>query len=56
MAASLSMRWDLVPGGALGCDPRKRACRAFSDTTGPISRDLDANDTMAAFFARYALP
>ncbi len=44
------------PGGDLGCDLRKKGCRAYSDTTGPISHDLDANDTMAAFFARYALP
>jgi polyhydroxybutyrate depolymerase len=44
------------PGGDLGCDPTKKACGSFQDVTGPISHDLDANDTMAAFFARVALP
>jgi poly(3-hydroxybutyrate) depolymerase len=44
------------PGGVLGCDTRKKACRSFADITGPISHDLDANDAMAGFFARYALP
>lgn len=44
------------PGGVLGCDTRKRACRAFADITGPISRDLDANDIMTGFFSRFALP
>ncbi len=44
------------PGGDLGCDPAKKACRAFSDVTGPINRDLDANDAMSTFFGRFALP
>jgi polyhydroxybutyrate depolymerase len=44
------------PGGELGCDPKRRGCRAFADVTGPISRDLDANATMAKFFATWQLP
>ncbi|MBI4956324.1 MAG: hypothetical protein HY908_30180 [Myxococcales bacterium] len=40
------------PGGVRGCDERSRLCRAFADATGPISADLDANATMAAFFLR----
>lgn len=40
------------PGSARSCDPARRGCQAFGEVTGAISRDLDANDAMAAFFAR----
>jgi polyhydroxybutyrate depolymerase len=44
------------PGGELGCDESKAACRSFAEVTGAISRDMDANDVMTEFFTHYALP
>ncbi|MCA9689893.1 MAG: prolyl oligopeptidase family serine peptidase [Myxococcales bacterium] len=42
------------PGSQLPCDPSRRMCAAYVDVVGPTSRDLDANDAIAGFFADVA--
>lgn len=46
------------PGGSHGLvckNENSRACKTFSETVGPISRDISANDTMWQFFKKHSL-